>query len=85
MSFQVLDIDGASPPAHLDGWKDTVEIRSGTTTRLIVPFGAHTDAATPYMFHCHILRHEDRGMMGQFVVVEPGDTAATIPPDHDQG
>jgi FtsP/CotA-like multicopper oxidase with cupredoxin domain len=24
----------------------------------------------PYMFHCHILQHEDRGMMGQFVVVE---------------
>jgi hypothetical protein len=24
------------------------------------------------MFHCHILQHEDRGMMGQFVVVEPG-------------
>jgi hypothetical protein len=24
------------------------------------------------MFHCHVLRHEDRGMMGQFVVVGPG-------------
>ena len=24
------------------------------------------------MFHCHILRHEDNGMMGQFLVVEPG-------------
>jgi hypothetical protein len=24
------------------------------------------------MFHCHILEHEDRGMMGQFVVVEEG-------------
>jgi hypothetical protein len=23
------------------------------------------------MYHCHILRHEDKGMMGQFVVVEP--------------
>jgi hypothetical protein len=28
------------------------------------------------MFHCHLLQHEDRGMMGQFVVVEPGDDAA---------
>ena len=25
------------------------------------------------MFHCHVLAHEDDGMMGQFVVVEPGD------------
>jgi hypothetical protein len=24
------------------------------------------------MYHCHILKHEDNGMMGQFVVVEPG-------------
>lgn len=24
------------------------------------------------MYHCHILYHEDSGMMGQFVVVEPG-------------
>jgi blue copper oxidase len=85
VSFQVLDIDGAPPPARLDGWKDTVEIRSGTTTRLIVPFGNHTDDATPYMFHCHILRHEDRGMMGQFVVVEPGETASTPSAEHDHG
>lgn len=26
-------------------------------------------------FHCHILEHEDRGMMGQFVVAEPGERA----------
>jgi hypothetical protein len=24
------------------------------------------------MFHCHLLRHEDSGMMGQFLVVKPG-------------
>jgi FtsP/CotA-like multicopper oxidase with cupredoxin domain len=35
-------------------------------------FTDFADAATPYMFHCHVLRHEDQGMMGQFVVVEPG-------------
>ncbi|GAA4525596.1 MULTISPECIES: multicopper oxidase domain-containing protein [Nonomuraea] len=35
-------------------------------------FGTFTDPATPYMYHCHILRHEDSGMMGQFVIVEPG-------------
>jgi hypothetical protein len=27
------------------------------------------------MFHCHILRQEDNGVMGQFVVVEPGQTS----------
>jgi hypothetical protein len=30
------------------------------------------------MYHCHILRHEDKGMMGQFVVVEPG-TEGSVP------
>jgi bilirubin oxidase len=32
-------------------------------------FPEFRDATTPYMYHCHILEHEDRGMMGQFVVV----------------
>ncbi|MBT5720075.1 MAG: multicopper oxidase domain-containing protein [Gammaproteobacteria bacterium] len=27
------------------------------------------DEENPYMYHCHILEHEDRGMMGQFVIV----------------
>ncbi|HJA62368.1 MAG TPA: multicopper oxidase domain-containing protein, partial [Candidatus Brevibacterium intestinavium] len=26
----------------------------------------------PYMYHCHMLLHEDEGMMGQFVVIDPG-------------
>ncbi len=54
--------------------------------RLAVQFGLHTDPDTPYMFHCHLLRHEDNGMMGQFVVVEPGtedSTLRTIETDHD--
>ena len=80
VQFQLLDIDGASPPAILRGWKDTVEVRGGDTVRLVVRFGSHSDPDTPYMFHCHILRHEDNGMMGQFVVVEPGQTAGVI--DH---
>jgi hypothetical protein len=38
------------------------------------------------MFHCHILEHEDRGMMGQFVVVEPGEEPQPPPSAglHDQ-
>jgi FtsP/CotA-like multicopper oxidase with cupredoxin domain len=80
--FQVLDIDGESPPAHLRGWKDTVFIPRGSTVRLIAEFKDYADPAVPYMYHCHILRHEDRGMMGQFVVVEPGmDVPSWIPVD----
>jgi hypothetical protein len=32
-------------------------------------FPEYADPHLPYMFHCHILEHEDMGMMGQFVVV----------------
>jgi FtsP/CotA-like multicopper oxidase with cupredoxin domain len=39
------------------------------TVRVIARFAGHPDPVHPYMFHCHILEHEDHGMMGQFVVV----------------
>ncbi len=39
-------------------------------------FADYADPDTPYMFHCHLLSHEDHGMMGQFVVVKPGTTPA---------
>jgi blue copper oxidase len=84
VQFQVLDIDGAPPPAHLQGWKDTVVTPDGSTTRLLVPFGTHTDPDVPYMYHCHKLRHEDLGMMGQFVVVADGTDGAGTPPGGDQ-
>jgi blue copper oxidase len=81
VQFQVLSIGGKEPPAHLRGWKDTVFATPGQTIRLIMKFADYADANTPYMFHCHVLRHEDAGMMGQFVVVEPGQQAGT--PHHD--
>ena len=67
--FQLLDIDGQPPPAQLAGWKDTVLVNPGQTLRLIVSFQGVSDIEFPYMFHCHILEHEDAGMMGQFFIV----------------
>lgn len=71
-TFHVLDVDGEDPDAHLRGPKDTVFVGNGHPVRLAVQFLEHTNPEMPYMYHCHILRHEDNGMMGQFVVVEPG-------------
>ena len=71
--FAVLDIDGDPPPPELAGWKDTIYVPPNTTIRIVARFDDHADPTTPYMFHCHVLAHEDDGMMGQFVVVEPGD------------
>jgi len=68
--FQILDIDGAAPPPALAGWKDTVLVRPGRVVRLLLRFEGPTDLQFPYMFHCHILEHEDMGMMGQFYLVD---------------
>jgi FtsP/CotA-like multicopper oxidase with cupredoxin domain len=76
-TFHVIEVDGTVPPAHLRGPKDTVLVAPDHPVRLAVQFDDETDPESPYMFHCHILRHEDNGMMGQFVVVEPGTEATT--------
>lgn len=38
----------------------------------IVKFEDFADSTTPYVYHCHILMHEDDGMMGQFLVMPSG-------------
>ena len=50
------------------GWRDVVLVRPFETVRIIKRFQDYDDGVNPYMFHCHILEHEDVGMMGQFVV-----------------
>lgn len=62
MFFRVLDVDGQAP-AHA-GWKDTVNIPMRKTVRLAVRYG---EAGT-WMYHCHILEHAERGMMGELVL-----------------
>lgn len=68
--FQILDRNGVQAPANEMGWKDTVKVGSGEKVRIIMRFTDFIDDQIPYMYHCHILEHEDRGMMGQFLIVE---------------
>jgi FtsP/CotA-like multicopper oxidase with cupredoxin domain len=81
VQFQVLDINGEPPAPEIAGWKDTVFLAPSDTARIAMRFSDYTNPDFPYMFHCHRLRHEDRGMMGQFVVVETGQDPGE-PPDH---
>jgi FtsP/CotA-like multicopper oxidase with cupredoxin domain len=69
IQFRVLDRDGQPPLPHERGLKDTVIVDPGTRVRVIAEFADYADAKLPYMYHCHILEHEDAGMMGQFIVV----------------
>ncbi|HEX6888630.1 MAG TPA: multicopper oxidase domain-containing protein [Candidatus Nanopelagicales bacterium] len=80
VQFQVLDLDGTPPPPELAGWKDTVYLAPGSEVRIIATFPESADPTWPYMYHCHLLYHEDSGLMGQFVVVAPGQ-AVVPPPD----
>lgn len=82
VQFQVLSIGGNPPSPELAGWKDTVYLRPNTDYVLIMQFADYTDRNSPYMYHCHLLWHEDQGMMGQFVVVKPGQSAGTIKGDN---
>lgn len=79
VQFQLLSVDGEAPPPELAGWKDTVYLRPEVDYRLIMHFADYTDPNLPYMYHCHMLWHEDQGMMGQFVVVKPGQAAGRPP------
>jgi spore coat protein A len=48
------------------GWKDTVRADPGMITRIIVPFQGY---AGRYVWHCHILEHEDNEMMRPYEVI----------------
>ena len=69
IQFLILTRDGSPPADNEAGWKDTVLVMPHKTVRIIARFSDFVDPKHPYMFHCHILEHEDAGMMGQFVVV----------------
>lgn len=62
--FQVISIDGKEPPQNLSGLKDTISLKPGQKAKIAVKF----PEKGVYMFHCHILEHEDNGMMGQIKV-----------------
>ncbi|HEY6088386.1 MAG TPA: multicopper oxidase family protein, partial [Gemmatimonadaceae bacterium] len=57
--FQILDRDGVPEPFR--SWKDMVNVPKHSTARFIVRYD---DNPGKWMFHCHILDHEDHGMMG---------------------
>jgi bilirubin oxidase len=57
--FQVIDRNGVPEPFR--SWKDVVNVPKHEVVRLIVRYD---DYPGKWMFHCHILDHEDHGMMG---------------------
>ena len=64
--FLVARENGGFPRPENTGWKDTVFVEG--ETELLVRFDHGAKAGRPFMIHCHILEHEDAGMMAQFSV-----------------
>jgi spore coat protein A len=69
-------------PGTLDanelGWKDTVRVNPGEMVSIAATFDGFTGR---YMYHCHILEHEDHDMMRPFVVMPAAALAAMDMPD----
>ena len=66
-SFRVVSKNGLNPARHESGWKDVILIDEHA--EVLVRFDNPAPRNMPFMYHCHILEHEDHGMMGQFAVV----------------
>lgn len=72
VSFQVTEINGV--PQTFDGDVDTVRVPEHGEVKLVIPF-TDPNIVGHIMFHCHVLNHEDRGMMTMLEVYRPGGAA----------
>jgi blue copper oxidase len=71
VQFYLFDRNGYTPSESDKGRKDVVFLQTGDSVYFITKFEDFADSVIPFMYHCHILMHEDAGMMGQFLVVPP--------------
>jgi blue copper oxidase len=77
--FYVLTKNGLPPPLNERGRKDVVLIEPQSSVELITKYEDFADDSIPYMYHCHLLHHEDNGMMGQFIVTpQPAGINETV-------
>jgi FtsP/CotA-like multicopper oxidase with cupredoxin domain len=82
----------SSPDPNEMGWKDTFRMNPGEVTRVLIrfapqdgspAFGFDATAEPGYVWHCHILEHEENDMMHRYTLVAPGAApdVATLPGD----
>jgi bilirubin oxidase len=60
--------DPGNVGAWEQGWKDTAYIPMSQNITFVTRFDETADARYPFMYHCHMINHEDEGLMGQFTV-----------------
>ena len=78
LDFQVTEVDGVAKP--FTGYQDVVTLPPATdeasVVKVIIPF-TNPVIVGKFVYHCHIIQHEDQGMMATILVQRPGDP----PPD----
>ncbi|SLM63036.1 MULTISPECIES: multicopper oxidase CueO [Dickeya] len=65
--FRILSENGKPPAPHRRGWKDIVHVE-GADSEVLVQFNHLAPRERAFMAHCHLLEHEDTGMMMAFTV-----------------
>jgi suppressor of ftsI/bilirubin oxidase len=68
--FQLISINGEDPTGVQLGWYDTFEVVGGGTIKIAMKFTDFSDDTYMYMLHCHLLQHEDEGMMASLMVTD---------------
>ncbi len=68
ISFQVVAVNGT--PAPFTGYVDNVLVPERGSLTLRLPFTDRLIVGR-FMFHCHVLRHEDKGMMANIEIYDP--------------
>jgi blue copper oxidase len=84
VQFYITEINGLLPPANLAGRKDVVLVPAMQTIKFITKFETFCDSMVSYMYHCHMLPHEDEGMMGQFIVSCPATVGVNEMQDNNE-
>ena len=79
-AWRTVRRNGQPPPAWEAGYQDVWRLDPGDTVEVAARI---TDFTGPFMIHCHMLDHEDHGMMATFQVVKAGAaSAAPVPLNH---
>lgn len=71
-AWRTLSRNGRPPPSWEAGYQDVWRLDPGETVEVAAQI---TDYTGFFLIHCHMLDHEDHGMMATFAVVKPGDSS----------
>lgn len=76
LAFQVVAINGV--PRPFNGYLDVVRVPERGSVTLILPF-TRPETIGRFVYHCHVLKHEDKGMMAEIEVYDPAASRVGLP------